>query len=154
MFERRVPSKEVMVFTRQFSVMIKAGVPIVRCLEILSEQTKNKKFREVILDVTRNVESGNTLTAALAKYPAVFNTLYVAMARAGEAGGVLDTTLTRVAEHLEKSEVLKGKIKSAMTYPVVIFIVAMGSTIFLLTCIMPTYSQLFEGLKQQQSIKD
>ncbi len=141
----KVPSKEVMVFTRQFSVMIKAGVPIVRCLEILSEQTQNKRFRQIILEVTQSIETGNTLTDALAKHPTIFNILYISMAKAGEAGGVLDTTLTRVAEHLEKSEELKGKIRSAMAYPAVIFTVAMGAVFFLLTFIMPTYAQLFEG---------
>lgn len=145
MFKKGVPSREVMVFTRQFSVMIKAGVPIVRCLEVLSYQSQNKRFKQIILEITRSVESGNTLTAALSKHPATFDTLYVSMARAGEMGGVLDITLTRVAEYLEKSEALKGKIKSAMAYPSVIFAVAIGAVFFLLTFIMPTYAQLFEG---------
>ncbi len=145
MLKRGVPSKEVMVFTRQFSVMIKAGVPIVRCLEILSEQTQNKKFKQIILEVTRDIETGSTLTSALSKHSGTFDTLYVSMARAGEAGGVLDTTLTRVAEHLEKSEALKGKIRSAIAYPSVIFAVSMGAAFFLLTFIIPVYAQLFSG---------
>ena len=143
--ERGVPTKEVMVFTRQFSVMIKAGVPIVRALEILSEQIQNKSFKEIISKVTRDVESGSNLTDAFAKHKKAFDTLYVSMIRAGEAGGVLATTFTRVAQHLEKIEVLKGKIRGAIAYPAVIFIVAIGASFFLLTFIIPTYAELFSG---------
>ncbi|MBI4722446.1 MAG: type II secretion system F family protein [Candidatus Stahlbacteria bacterium] len=144
-FKPRIPAKEVMVFTRQFAVMIKAGVPIVRGLEILSEQAQNKGFHKIILQVTKDVETGSNLTDALARHKDIFDNLYLSMVKAGEAGGVLDTTLTRVAEHLEKTERLKGKIKSALAYPAVIFIVAIAACFFILTFIMPTFAQLFAG---------
>lgn len=143
--EQRIGSKEIMVFTRQFAVMIKAGVPIVRALEILSEQSQSKAFKEVILTVTKNVETGSSLTDAISRRRKVFGKLYISMVRAGEAGGVLNTTLERIAQHLEKAEILKGKIKSAVAYPAVIFIVAIGAAFFLLTFIIPTYAQLFAG---------
>ncbi len=143
-FKSRIPAKEVMVFTRQFAVMIKAGVPIVRGLEILSEQAQ-KGFHKIILQVTKDVEGGSNLTDALARHKNIFDNLYISMVKAGEAGGVLDTTLTRVAEHLEKTEKLKGKIKSAIAYPTVIFIVAIVACFFILTFIMPTFAQLFKG---------
>lgn len=143
--EARVTSKDITIFTRQFAVMIKSGVPIVRCLEILAEQTQNKTFKRIITEITQDVETGSTLSDALGRHKPPFDSLYVSMARAGEAGGVLDKTLARVAEHLEKSEALKGKIKSAATYPSVIFVVAIGASLFMLTCIIPTYARMFEG---------
>jgi len=143
--KRGVSSKILMVFTRQFAVMVKAGIPIVRCLEILGEQTQNKTFREIILKVTRDVETGSNLTDALAKHKGVFDPLYVSMVKAGEAGGVLAQTLAKVAQYLEKSESLKGKIRSALAYPVVIFVVAIGATFFLVVFIIPTYAKMFAG---------
>lgn len=147
--KREASSRDVMLFTRQFAVMIKAGVPIVRCLEILGEQTAKKSFRDIIMRITRDVETGSTLTEALSRHKEIFDSLYVSMARAGEAGGVLDQTLVKVAEQLEKMEALKGKIRSAVAYPAVIFIVAMGAAFFLLTFIIPTFAQLFEGFGAQ-----
>ncbi|MDI6840923.1 MAG: type II secretion system F family protein [bacterium] len=142
---RGASSKDLMLFTRQFAVMVKAGVPIVRSLEILSEQMQNKAFRDIILRITRDVETGSNLTDALARHKQVFDSLYVSMVKAGEAGGVLDQTLTRVAEYLEKAQALKGKIRSALAYPVVIFTVAIGAAFFMVTFIIPTYAQLFAG---------
>lgn len=146
LFAPRVASKDVAVFTRQFAVMVKAGVDSVRCLEILAEQTQNKTFKDIILGVTRDVETGSNLSDALAKHKPPFDNLYVAMTRAGEAGGVLDQCLERVAEYLEKAESLKGKIKSAIAYPAVIFMVAIGATGFMLVSIIPTFAQMFEGM--------
>ncbi|MDD2889387.1 MAG: type II secretion system F family protein [bacterium] len=142
---KKVGSKNVMIFTRQFAVMVKAGVPIVRCLEILSEQTPSKLFKEMIKTITHDVESGSTLSEAMGKHRPPFDSLYISMVKAGEAGGVLDKTLLRVADHLEKNESLKGKIKGACTYPAVIFIVAISAAVFMLTCIIPTFAQLFAG---------
>jgi len=143
---RKVNEQALTVFSRQFATMINAGLAMVRCLDILSEQTEDKKLQQVLVQVRRDVEGGSTLSNALAKHPAVFSTLYISMVKAGEMGGVLDEVLERLAGFMEKDFSLKKKVKSALTYPVVILVMAMGIVFFLVTYILPTFVTLFEGM--------
>jgi len=145
MFEK-ITTKDVALFTRQFAAMIKAGLPIVRCLEILREQIKKNKFRSLIHEVMHDVETGSTLCEAMSKHKQIFNPLYVSMIKAGETGGFLDVSLDRITNWLDKSEELKRKIKGALAYPVVIFIVAIGITTFMLVSIIPTFADMFKNL--------
>lgn len=143
---RRVNEQALTVFSRQFATMINAGLAMVRCLDILSEQTEDKKLQQVLVQVRRDVEGGSTLSNALGKHPTVFSTLYISMVKAGEMGGVLDEVLERLAGFMEKDFSLKKKVKSALTYPVVILVMAMGIVFFLVTYILPTFVTLFEGM--------
>ena len=143
---RKVNEQALTVFSRQFATMINAGLAMVRCLDILSEQTEDKKLQQVLIQVRRDVEGGSTLSNALGKHPQVFSTLYISMVKAGEMGGVLDEVLERLAGFMEKDFSLKKKVKSALTYPVVILVMAMGIVFFLVTYILPTFVTLFEGM--------
>lgn len=143
-WEKRVSVKDLGVFTRQFATMINAGLPMVQCLDILATQTEKAFFRQSIATVMADVEGGSTLGEALAKHPRIFSRLYVNMVEAGEAGGILDIILNRLAVYLEKADQLQRKIKSAMTYPVVVCIVAMGATVFMLMFIIPTFAKMFQ----------
>ncbi|MEQ8171125.1 MAG: type II secretion system F family protein, partial [Candidatus Eremiobacterota bacterium] len=143
---RRVNQQSLTIFSRQFATMINAGLAMVRCLDILSQQTEDKKLQEVLIAVRKDVEGGSTLSNALGKYPHVFSTLYISMVKAGEMGGVLDTVLNRLANFLEADLKLAKKVKSAMTYPVVILIMALAIVFFLVTYILPTFVDLFEGM--------
>lgn len=146
---RKVNEQALVVFSRQFATMINAGLAMVRCLDILSEQTEDKKLQATLVQVRRDVEGGSTLSNALGKHPTVFSTLYVSMVKAGEMGGVLDEVLERLAGFMEKDFGLKKKVKSALTYPVVILVMALGIVFFLVTYILPTFVQLFEGMSLQ-----
>lgn len=146
---KKVNEQALTVFSRQFATMINAGLAMVRCLDILSEQTEDKKLQQTLVQVRRDVEGGSTLSAALQKHPTVFSTLYHSMVRAGEMGGVLDEVLERLAGFMEKDFALKKKVKAALTYPVVILIMAMGIVFFLVTYILPTFVQMFEGMNLQ-----
>lgn len=143
---RKVDEQALTVFSRQFATMINAGLAMVRCLDILSEQTEDKKLRETLIQVRRDVEGGSTLSNSLAKHPQVFSMLYISMVKAGEMGGVLDEVLERLAGFMEKDFALKKKVKSALTYPVVILLMASGIVFFLVTYILPTFVALFEGM--------
>jgi type IV pilus assembly protein PilC len=138
-----VSTRELAVFTRQFATMIDSGLPLVQCLEILGKQATKERFRKVISEATADVESGSTLTDALARHPTCFDTLYTNLVSAGEAGGILDVILGRLATYIEKSDSLKRKVKSALTYPAVVLVVATGVTVFMLTAIIPTFAKLF-----------
>jgi type IV pilus assembly protein PilC len=144
-FGSGVGEKEIVVFTRQFATMIDAGLPLVQCLEILGTQEENKVFRKTILDIRQSVEGGSTFAAALKQHPKVFTALYANMVEAGEAGGILDTILNRLAQYMEKAMALKKKVKSAMIYPSTIVTVAVMVVIFLLIFVIPTFKSLFEG---------
>lgn len=150
-FERfkKVNEQALTVFSRQFATMINAGLAMVRCLDILSEQTEDKKLQTTLDQVRRDVEAGQTLSAALARHPQVFSTLYISMVKAGEMGGVLDEVLERLAGFMEKDYSLKKKVKSALTYPVVILVMALGIVFFLVTYILPTFVELFKGMNLQ-----
>ncbi|HEY6328929.1 MAG TPA: type II secretion system F family protein, partial [Blastocatellia bacterium] len=120
----RVKSKELALFTRQFSVMLDAGLPLVQCLEILGQQQENKAFQKVIFQTRSDVESGMTLADAMAKHPRVFEPLYSNMVAAGETGGILDIILQRLSTYLEKMVKLKGDVKSALIYPIAVVIIS------------------------------
>lgn len=140
-----VKEKELVVFTRQFATMIDAGLPLVQCLDILASQQKNRIFQKVIYDVKADVESGSTFAEALKKHPKVFDDLYVNLIAAGEVGGALDTIMNRLALFMEKTIKLKSKVKGAMAYPASILAIAIIVIIILLTYVIPTFKQMFEG---------
>ena len=142
----KVNEQSLTVFSRQFATMINAGLAMVRCLDILSEQTEDKKLQATLVQVRRDVEGGATLSNSLARHPQVFSTLYVSMVKAGEMGGVLDEVLERLATFMEKDFSLKKKVQSALTYPVVILCLALAIVFFLVTYILPTFVELFEGM--------
>ena len=140
------PSKILAIFTRQFSVMIDAGLPLVQCLDILGKQEPHKGFAEAILAVRADVESGAALADAMKKHPKSFDALYANMIAAGEAGGILDTILKRLAVYIEKSVKLKGQVKSAMIYPIAVICIATIVVAAILWKVIPTFAQLFAGL--------
>lgn len=146
LFTGKVTSKDVSIFAQMFSVMMGAGVPLVRCLSILQGQTENMAFSKVILTIRSDVEGGSTLSAALAKHPRVFDTLFVNLVRAGEAGGILDGILKRLASYLESSEALKSKVKGALTYPVVILSIAGLVVLALIMFVLPQFKSIFESM--------
>jgi len=145
-FGPRIQPYDVMLFTRQFSTMIDAGLPIVQSLDILAEQTENKPLKKTIRDVRRDVSGGTTLADALEKHPKVFDDLYVNMVRAGEAGGVLNTILNRIALFIEKANRLKKKVKGAMIYPATIVVVAIGVVSILLIFVIPVFAELYGSM--------
>ncbi|MBA2304310.1 MAG: type II secretion system F family protein [Acidobacteria bacterium] len=145
----RVPSKNLAIFTRQFSVMIDAGLPLVQCLEILGKQEPHKGFSAVILKVREDVEAGAALADAMKKHTKTFDSLYSNMIAAGEAGGILDTILKRLAVYIEKAVKLKGEVKSAMIYPVAVIVIAAVVVGAILWKVIPTFAQLFAGLGAQ-----
>ena len=138
-----VSTKDLAIFTRQFATMISAGLPLVQCLDILAKQSSKPSFGRIIGEVTREVESGSTLSDALGKHKKVFDDLFRNMVAAGEAGGVLDEILMRLASYIEKADALKRKIQSAMVYPAVVLSVALGATAFMLIFIIPTFAKMF-----------
>lgn len=142
----KVKPKELAIFTRQFSVMIDAGLPLVQCLEILGAQQSDKGFRKIIDAVRRDVEQGATLQTALSKHPKAFNDLYVNMVGAGEAGGILDVILQRLSGYIEKAVKLTAKVKSAMTYPISVICIAIGVVLIIMVKVIPVFSQMYEGL--------
>lgn len=143
---KKVGAKELAVFTRQFSVMIDAGLPLVQCLDILAEQQQNVYFKEVLRQVRQNVEEGSTLYAALEKHPKVFDSLYSHMVEAGETGGVLDLILQRLATLIEKVVKLKRSIVSASIYPAAVVLVAIGAIAVIMVVVIPQFEQIFIGL--------
>jgi type IV pilus assembly protein PilC len=140
----KVSEKDLMLFTRQFSTMIDAGLPLVQCLDILGKQTESKDFVKIIMAIKNEVEGGSTFAEALRKHPKVFDDLYVNLVQAGEVGGVLDSTFARLAGYIEKARALKGKVKSAMVYPAAIVFVAISVIIFLMIFVIPVFAQMFQ----------
>lgn len=145
-FKAGVNAKDLAVFTRQFSVMIDAGLPLVQCLEILAGQQENKTFESVLTTTRASVEGGSTLSAAMRQHDKVFDALYVNLVEAGEAGGILDTILQRLANYIEKNVKLKRAVKSALVYPVAVLGVAAGVITLLLWKVVPIFATLFLGL--------
>src|SRR2546426_6226571 len=141
-----VGQEEIAIFTRQFSVMIDAGLPLVQCLEILGSQQKNRAFQKVLFQVRQDVESGSTLADSLRKHPKVFNSLFCNMIAAGESGGILDTILQRLAAYIEKAVKLKAAVRSAMIYPVAVITLAHGAAGIILWKGSRTFPMLFQGL--------
>jgi len=146
MIFHRVRRKHVMVFTRQLATLIDAGLPILRSLRILEEQVESAVFRDIIAKIARDIESGSTLSDAMAKYPKVFDNLYVNMVRAGEIGGVLESVLNRLADFQEKRQAMIGKVRSAMMYPCVVLTIAVIIVGLILIKIVPRFVDIFKQL--------
>ncbi|MES2124263.1 MAG: type II secretion system F family protein [Gemmatimonadota bacterium] len=144
-----VGTRDIVIFTRQFATMINSGLPLVQSLNILAAQTENQKLKDTTKAVVFDVEAGNTLADAFAKHPTVFPALYVNMVAAGEAGGILDTILLRLATFLEKNDKLIRKVKSAMIYPGVILTVAMGAIVILLVFVIPVFQDMFASVAME-----
>jgi type IV pilus assembly protein PilC len=138
-----VGTKDLAIFTRQFATMIAAGLPLVQCLDILAKQTSNPRFAKAIGEVTRDVEAGSTLADALGKHKSIFDDLFRNMVAAGEAGGILDDILARLATYIEKADALKRKVQGAMVYPAVVLSVCIGASVFMLIFIIPTFAKMF-----------
>ena len=141
-----VKAKNLAIFTRQFSVMIDAGLPLVQCLDILGNQEEDKNFAKTILQTRSDVEAGASLADAMKKHPKTFDALFTNMIAAGEAGGILDTILKRLAVYIEKNVKLKGQVKSAMIYPIAVIVIAAVVVAVILWKVIPTFAALFAGL--------
>lgn len=143
---KKVKSKDLSIFTRQFSVMIDAGLPLVQCLEILAQQQDNKYFQQVLLQVRQDVEEGSTLAAAMGRHSRVFDQLYSNMVEAGETGGILDLILQRLSTFIEKLVKLKRDVISAMIYPAAVIVMAIGAVAVIMVVVIPQFEQIFLGL--------
>src|SRR5881396_2863246 len=141
-----VKDKDLAIYTRQFSTMVDAGLPIAQCLSILSEQSDSKALRDVTSKIAREVEGGATLAESFRKYPKVFNDLFTNMLQVGESGGVLDVVLQRLSGYIEKAAKLKSKVKGAMVYPITIISVAVLVIVFMMIFVIPTFAKMFQGL--------
>jgi type IV pilus assembly protein PilC len=148
-FGSGITTRDVVIFTRQFATMINAGLPLVQSLTILAQQTENAVLKDVTRQVVYDVEAGNTLADAMRKHPKAFSDLYVNMVAAGEAGGILDTILLRLATFLEKNDALVRKVKGAMVYPGVIMSVAAGAIAILLIFVIPTFQSMFASVNME-----
>jgi type IV pilus assembly protein PilC len=148
-FGKKVKTKSVVVFARQFSTMISAGLPLIQCLDVLASQEKNKAFAKIIKSVKDDIEGGSTLTDALRKHPKVFDELFINMIQAGEAGGILDIILIRLATYMEKIMKLRSKVKSAMTYPAAVLVISVLVVIMLLLKVVPVFSKMFSGMGRE-----
>ena len=146
---KKVSTRDVVIFTRQFATMINAGLPLVQSLNILAQQAENKTLKDITRAVVYDVEAGNTLADAMRKHPKAFTDLYVNMVAAGEAGGILDTILLRLATFLEKNDALVRKVKGAMVYPAVIMSVAVIAVAVLLLAVIPTFSSMFASVNME-----
>ncbi len=144
--KQKITDKDIVVFTRQFSTMFNAGIPVVQSLDILSNQTENKTFGDAISQIKGNVEAGVTLADALKQYPDIFDNLYVNLTAAGEAGGVLDEVLLRLAEYIEKMAKLKKKVRGAMIYPAAVMSVAVIVVAVIMVVVIPVFADIFEGM--------
>jgi len=143
---KKVKSKDLSIFTRQFSVMIDAGLPLVQCLEILAQQQENKYFQQILLQVRQDVEEGSTLSAAMARHPRVFDQLYSNMVEAGETGGILDLILQRLSTFIEKIVKLKRDVISALIYPVAVIVLAIAAVAVIMVVVIPQFQNIFLGL--------
>ncbi len=143
---RRVNPKTLAVFTRQFSVMIDAGLPLVQCIEILANQQEHKNFQKILLQVRQDVEAGSTLADAMRRHPKAFDNLYVNMIAAGEAGGILDTILQRLSVYIEKAVKLRSQVRSALIYPIAVIVIASIVVAVILLKVIPTFAALFTSL--------
>lgn len=150
--EPRVKAKQLMVFTRQLATLIDAGLPLLRGLRVIERQEKHPRLKRAASDMGDSIQSGSTFAEALAQHPRIFNRLYVNMAKAGEIGGVLDIVLLRLAEFMEKMQKIKNKVVSAMTYPVVVLIMAAGIVGFLFVKIIPKFQEIFDELLQGEPL--
>ena len=145
-FQQKVKEKDVVVFARIFATMINAGLPLIQCLDLLGKQEQNKTFAKVIGSIKEDIEGGSTLTDALRKYPKIFDNLFVNLVAAGESGGILDVILQRLSVYMEKAMKLKSKVKGAMTYPVIVGVIAIVIVGGLLIFVVPMFQKMFEGM--------
>src|SRR5947209_8768018 len=143
---KKVKAKELAIFTRQFSVMIDAGLPLVQCLEILSQQQESKNFAMVLTQTRQDVEEGSTLATAMSKHPKVFDQLFVNMIEAGEAGGILDLILQRLSTYIEKIVKLRRDVVSAMIYPAAVVVIAIAVVAVIMVFVIPSFQSIFTGL--------
>ncbi len=148
----RVKQKDLTVFTRQMATLMAAGMPLLRSLRVLERQCTNATLKDALYGMGESVESGNSFSEALGNYPKIFDNLYINMVRAGEAGGVTELVLTRLAEFMEKAEKIKNKVKGAMTYPVVILIAAVGITAVLMLTVIPKFEEIFADLLEGKEL--
>lgn len=151
-FGQKVTAKDLKTFTQQFSTMVDAGLPLVQCLDILGSQSDNKYFGKVLLEIKGYVEGGSTFSDALAKYPNIFDTLFVNLIAAGELGGILDTIMKRLAEYIEKKEQLQRKVKGAMVYPTAILIITIVVIVVLLKWVIPTFENMFSDFGEDKEL--
>ena len=145
----KVKEKDIVVFSRIFSTMINAGLPLIQCLELLAQQEQNKVFKKIITTIKEDIEGGSTLCDALKKYPKVFDDLFVNLVAAGESGGILDVILNRLSSYMEKAAKLKSKVKGAMTYPASVLVISVAVVSLLLLKVIPTFQKMFEGMGGQ-----
>ncbi|MDM7461829.1 MAG: type II secretion system F family protein [bacterium] len=150
----RVKLTDLAIFSRQFSTMLDAGVSLIRCLDVLQAQTNNARLRKILIDLSARVESGESLSRSMARHPKAFSQLIIGLIRAGEVGGVLEESLQRIAAFLEKDVELRRKIRSALTYPVIVLLAAIGIVIFLVTWLVPQFADLFKelGIKEMPAM--
>lgn len=146
----KVKLNHLTIFCRQFSTMVDAGVSLVRCLDVLSRQTQDPKLKRMLVDIGEKVEGGESLSRAMMRHPRTFNNLFIGLIKAGEVGGVLEESLQRLSQFLEKDVELRRKVKAALTYPVLVMVAALGIVIFLVAWVVPNFAQLFKdiGLKE------
>lgn len=145
----RIPAKAKIIFTRQLSTLINAGLPLAQSLHTVREQTENKRLQTIVQDIIADVEGGSTLSAAFGKHPDVFNDVYIALISAGEISGTLDKALERIADQQEKDAEMMSKVKGAMIYPIIVGLVMVGVIIFMLVTVVPQIEKLYEDLRQQ-----
>ncbi|MDP2839832.1 MAG: type II secretion system F family protein [Syntrophales bacterium] len=142
----KVTEKDVVVFARIFATMINAGLPLIQCLDLLGKQEQNKTFAKVIIAIREDIEGGSTLTDAISKYPKIFDNLFVNLVAAGESGGILDVILQRLSNYMEKAMKLRSKVKGAMTYPLIVLVIAVVIVGGLLIFVVPMFQKMFEGM--------
>lgn len=147
--KQKVKEKNIVVFARIFATMINAGLPLIQCLDLLALQEQNKTFAKIITTVKEDIEGGSTLHDALKKHPRIFDELFVNLVAAGESGGILDVILNRLSNYMEKAMKLKSRVKSAMTYPAIVLVVAVAVVALLLVYVIPVFKKLFEGMGGQ-----
>ncbi|HWA87290.1 MAG TPA: type II secretion system F family protein [Opitutus sp.] len=147
-----IGTKGLALFTRQLATLVKAGMPLLRSIEVLARQQRSAAFRRVLEEIAETIRSGGNFSEALQAHPRIFDRLYINMVRAGEAGGVLDTVLDRLARFMEKAERIKGKVKSAMTYPIIVILLAAGIVAALMVFVVPKFEQIFAGLLKGQPL--
>ncbi len=145
-FQEKVKEKDVVIFARQFATMINAGLPIIQCLDLLSAEEPNKTFKKIVLTIKDDIEGGLSLSESIAKYPDVFDDLFVNLVAAGEAGGILDLILNRLSNYMEKAMKLKSKVKGAMTYPASVLVISIGVVVLLLYKVVPVFVDMFSGM--------
>ena len=148
----RIKTKVLTQFTRQLATLVNAGLPLMRGIEVLKRQMKDPRMQEALTGISENIAAGGTFSESLTQYPKIFDNLYVNMVKAGEAGGVLEVVLGRLAEFAEKAERIKNKVKGAMIYPIVVLVAAIGITAFLLVAVIPKFQQVFNDMLGGQAL--